>query len=229
MLWSLYTIVDHRRWDDGNDDDTLSLTTTIRWKFDQSVSTLHESSSTVFADTFSTKIENSYFHSDELIQGLLISIVLKGLQILLKKPTIIWLTTRICSALSFTTTKQWKVDQSVSTSGGNTSTLLDDTFSTKVENSDTFPTKLITATLLYKSWKSCLIRDERLSCELCPKQTSRNLTNSSCSCDDDWRPTIDLITEPRVEVLDNDPPPHLYSTIVTFDDISSPVGQQSQL
>lgn len=46
-----------------------------------------------------------------------------------------------------------------------------------------------------------------------PKQTSRNLTNSSCSCDDDWRPTIDLITEPRDEVLDSDPP-HLYSTIV---------------
>ena len=80
----------------------------------------------------------------ELIQGLWISIKLKVRHISLKETTI-WWTTLVRSALSFTTTKRWE----------NTSTLFDDTLSTKVDNSDTFPTKLVTATLYRKIEKSC--------------------------------------------------------------------------
>ena len=90
----------------------------------------------------------------ELMQGLWISIKLKVRHISLKETTI-WWTTLVRSALSFTTTKRWE----------NTSTLFDDTLSTKVDNSDTFPTKLVTATLYRKiekavhhGWKSELIR-----------------------------------------------------------------------
>jgi len=102
----------------------------------------------------------------ELIQGLWTSIKLKVSHISMKE-TPIWWTTLVSSALSFTTTKRWEFDQSDSTSRENTSTVFDDTLSTKVDNSDTFPTKLVTATLYRKiekavhhGWKSELIRKD---------------------------------------------------------------------
>jgi hypothetical protein len=150
MLLSSDTWVDHRCCDDDGKDilsDDRSCSTHL------SVYSTHEDSFSHDSAYLMDQLCNQKMLS-ELIQGLWISIKLKVLHISLKETTIIWLTTLVRSALSFTTTKRWEFDHFDSTSRENTSTVFDDTLSTKVDNCDTFPTKLVTATLYRKIEKA---------------------------------------------------------------------------